>query len=330
MLPRTFLILGLSSILNSSPALAQVAPLPLPPPPAETSTRAAPLPLPPPPSATEPARLPAPAQASTQQPATTELLPQITLPASQASMLDGLYMPGIIESFLNKKGQDLPDYRDVRRLIFSIYAGLATSCTPHDDAASLTAIRYVERELGQGRSSAEAGLLAKLPFLETRPGADAQSSGSSSNAESPYVPEGVTDGATIGGKLGCKSLGYLSFVGAIEQLMQSRVGSNPRGADSVVFATLMSPGFRAQIGIEDPAITLRARRIEKATTDAKALCVARYDSATFCGCLFGRLSSSDLSEPDWEAMSTKFTAIVSVAITRPAVAESIRSCNRGS
>ncbi len=329
------------AVILSASALAQVAPLPLPPPPSQSGSgnNAAPSPLPPLPQNLSPVQaLPrAPAVAAPvaiQKPAETQALPQVAAPPAQSPMLDGLYMPGIVEAFLGNKPNTLPDSSDIRRFVFSIYAGMAQACVPHSDSDSLSAMVYVERGLGPGREAAEVGLRRNMGFIrnpaQMHKAGDLDAFTQSLTANSPQVPEGFTDGATIVSKLRCQSREYGVFVSAIERLMQAKMGSIPPASDRVIFASLMSPGFRDQLGIEDPAITLKRRRIEKATAEAQNLCTAKYDSSTFCGCLFGRLKSSDLSEREWEAMSAKFTAVVTVAIAKPSVAESIRSCNRGS
>ncbi|SEG79168.1 hypothetical protein [Bosea lathyri] len=268
-----------------------------------------------------------------QKPATIEALPQVAAP-EQSPVLSGLNLPGVVAALLANNAGSLPDFRDVRRYIFSVYAGMAGVCGPHTDSASLNAMGYVEPGLGPGRDVAEVGMQKGMQFLmnlaQMHKSGDINAFAKSLTADAPRVAEGEADGVTIASRLGCRTTEYVTFVGVIERLMQAKTGTNPKQADQVVFATLMSPAFRNQHGIEDPAVTLRKRKIEKATAQARQLCSVKYDSSSFCGCLFGKLKSNDLSEDDWEAMGQQFSAVVKVASKKLEVAQSIRSCVRES
>jgi hypothetical protein len=87
----------------------------------------------------------------------------------------------------------------------------------------------------------------------------------------------------------------------------------------------MSPAYRRQHNIPDPAVELARRKSEALKKTALQSCQSSFDRPGFCDCAVRNLDGLKLADEQWNALSN-FRSVAALGKDSKDVVRAVRSC----
>jgi hypothetical protein len=88
----------------------------------------------------------------------------------------------------------------------------------------------------------------------------------------------------------------------------------------------MSPEYRQQNNIPDPAVELAKRKTAELKRSAEKSCSQSFERPGFCKCTIGKLDNGGITDADWTALSGNFRTVAVLGKDRGEVMAAVRSC----
>lgn len=277
-------------------------------------------------SATQVASSTAPAPASAPEAPDRFLLDRAL--AATGFDASGFRLPGLIAALHLNRPELIPDDRETRHHMASIFIGADRACQRRDELGGAAATRYASSLFGpQEHPFAGVGQIFE------------NLAGAMQNMQDPLAMmdnlvgdlafqtrEGLIDGEVYAETVGCRSLDLERTFLIMVRLFRARGDRQPGPTDPIAVAMLWSPEMREFIGLPDPLIELAARERQGLVNRARGQCIARFSDTAFCGCLAGRLAQSALGTDELARLGERF-ALTDLQADQIAVTDAaVRAC----
>ena len=318
------IILAILSAVIATAATAQTGVLP---PPAPTTERPAGS------AGSLPPTAPAPAQPGPPGPDQLSRMKEFgKAPAETGQFpLTEYKFPILINAIFNGRLDDIPDDRATRGLVFTFVKGFTDHCGEAPADVAIQVMPYAS-DIARKIYSDPVGGGFKVLEEMLRAAATAQRQGVVAGIEEYLRRNGVAsqdaydDAKILIARHGCVGEIQSHFYSNMARLIKSRSSSEPATFDDVKFWALMSPAYRRQNNIPDPAVELARRKTEALKKTALQTCQSSFDRPAFCDCAIRNLGSAGLNDDQWSTLGKNFRSIAVLAKDRTDLHAAARSC----
>jgi hypothetical protein len=308
----------------STQALAQELRLPpaVPGAPANSSTQSAPPQAASPPPASQP-----------DAPRNLDNFVEINKRVAGAFSTAGYKVSGLMTAIYEDRVKDVPDDQKTRSLVFSILKAFADKCGPPSQDVTIAASLYVSPDARRANRGDGFTVLAEqlkdLAIARDRGLASGDIAGSIRSLQEKravLTQEGLDDGLVFLSRHECGTDVYSRFSNNMYGIIMSRSSADAAPYDELRFWALMSPEYRQQNNIPDPAVEMAKRKTAELKRGAEKSCSQNFERAGFCKCAIGKLEVASVSDADWAALSGNFRMVAALGKDRDSIMGAVRSC----
>lgn len=222
---------------------------------------------------------------------------------------------GLMTTIYLGRRDDVPDDRKTRANVVSILRAFSENCGEAPAEVALRAVRYGSEQMRQYERNPMKGLTGMLQGLVQMrdrgwntgdyTGAMADWVGS----QAMFTSEGMQDGRAFIARYGCRGREFDQFSRNLYGIILDRSRSDPAPHDEVRYLQTMSSDFRASLGLKNPEVLIRERRLGTLIATTESSCKARFGEDKFCSCAVTKMKSSEIDDAVWTAASTDFRAV---------------------
>jgi len=245
----------------------------------------------------------------------------------------GYKVSGLMTAIYENRVKDAPDDQKTRSIVFSILKVFAEACGPPSNDMTMAASFYVSPDARRANRGDGLTVFAEqmrdLALARDRGLASGDIAGSIRSLQEKravLAQEGLDDGQAFLSRHACGTDVYARFSNNMYGIIMSRSNSDAAPFDELRFWALMSPEYRQQNNIPDPAVEMAKRKTAELKRGAEKSCSQNFERAGFCKCAIGKLETASVSDADWTALSGNFRTVAALGKDRDAIMGAVRSC----
>lgn len=253
--------------------------------------------------------------------------------AAAAFQTTGYKITGLMAAVYEGRTKDVPDDQKTRTLVFSLLKAFADVCGPPAQNVTMAATTYVSSDARRANRGDGLTVLAErlkdLAAARDRGLASGDIAGSVLSLQEKravLAQEGLDDGQVFLSRHDCGSEVYSRFSANLHAIIFAHSRDEPASYDELRFWGLMSPEYRQQNNIPDPAAELAKRKTAELKKGAEKNCAQKFERSGFCSCAIGKLEAVSMTDADWTALSGNFRMVAALGKDRDSILGAVRSC----